>query len=131
VQSRPAYLAAVRHAGTGPAVRPGPLTVMHAVCLMGPTAGGKTALALEVAARAPVEIVSVDSAMVFRGLDIGTGKPSRPVLDAVPHHLVDILDPRERYSAGAFVRDATAAVKAIHGRGRVPLLVGGTMLYFH
>lgn len=104
---------------------------MRPICLMGPTATGKTAIALEVAARAPVEIVSVDSAMVYRGLDIGTGKPPPTVLESVPHHLVDILDPRDRYSAGAFVRDAAAATTAITSRGRVPLLAGGTMLYFH
>jgi len=97
---------------------------------MGPTAAGKTDLALELAAEFPVEIVSVDSAMVYRGLDIGTGKPAREVLDRVPHHLVDILDPSERYSVGQFVRDARRLSAEIGARGKVPLFVGGTMLYF-
>jgi tRNA dimethylallyltransferase len=97
---------------------------------MGPTAAGKTDLALELFAEFPVEIVSVDSAMVYRGLDIGTGKPSRETLERVPHHLVDMLDPGERYSAGQFVRDAHLLISDIRSRGKVPLLVGGTMLYF-
>lgn len=100
------------------------------ILLMGPTAAGKTDLALELAAEFPVEIVSVDSAMVYRGLDIGTGKPPPEVLQRVPHHLVDILDPSERYSAGQFVRDARRLIVDIRQRGRTPLLVGGTMLYF-
>ncbi len=79
----------------------------------------------------PVEIVSVDSAMVYRGLDIGTAKPAREVRERIPHHLVDVLDPAESYSAGQFLHDAMEAIGAIHARGRVPLLVGGTMLYFH
>lgn len=103
---------------------------LHAICLMGPTATGKTAAALEIARRFPVGIISVDSAMVYRGLDIGTGKPSATVLAAIPHRLVDIRDPLERYSAGDFVRDARAAVREISARGLVPLLVGGTLLYF-
>ncbi|AMN46351.1 tRNA dimethylallyltransferase [Steroidobacter denitrificans] len=97
---------------------------------MGPTGAGKTALALRLAERLPVEIVSVDSAMVYRGMDIGTGKPPQVVLQRHPHHLVDILDPSQSYSAGRFVRDARRAIDAIHARGRLPLLVGGTMLYF-
>ncbi len=97
--------------------------------ILGPTGAGKTDLALRLAERLPVEIVSVDSAMVYRGMDIGTGKPDRAVLDRLTHHLVDILDPGEPYSAGQFVRDAYAAIDAIHARGRIPLLVGGTMLY--
>jgi tRNA dimethylallyltransferase len=100
------------------------------VYLMGPTAAGKTDLALSLARAFPFEIVSVDSAMVYRGLDIGSGKPSRQVLAAIPHHLVDILDPSERYSAGQFVRDAKRVMADIRSRGKVPLLVGGTMLYF-
>ena len=100
------------------------------VLLMGPTGAGKTDLALELAADLPVEIVSVDSAMVYRGMDIGTGKPSADILQQHPHHLVDILDPAQSYSAGQFVRDALRAIGDIHARGRVPLLVGGTMLYF-
>jgi tRNA dimethylallyltransferase len=101
-----------------------------AVILAGPTCTGKTALALQLAERFPVEIISVDSAQVYRGMDIGTSKPLRAVLDAVPHHLIDLCDPAEAYSAGRFRRDATAAIDAIRARGRVPLLVGGTMLYF-
>mgnify|MGYP001107040616 FL=1 len=101
-----------------------------AVILAGPTCTGKTALALRLAEHYPLEIVSVDSAQVYRSMDIGTAKPARAVLDAVPHHLIDLCDPAEAYSAGRFRRDATAAITAIHSRGRVPLLVGGTMLYF-
>ena len=101
-----------------------------AVILAGPTCTGKTALALRLAEHYPLEIVSVDSAQVYRSMDIGTAKPARAVLDAVPHHLIDLCDPAEAYSAGRFRRDATAAITEIHSRGRVPLLVGGTMLYF-
>jgi tRNA dimethylallyltransferase len=103
---------------------------LDAVLLMGPTASGKSALALELADRHPVEIVSVDSAQVYRGLDIGTAKPSPAIRASVPHHLIDVCDPREAYSAGRFRRDALALVDDIRARGRVPLLVGGTMLYF-
>lgn len=101
-----------------------------AVCLMGPTCTGKTALALALAERFPVEIVSVDSALVYRGMDIGTSKPTAAEQAAVPHHLIDICDPADPYSAGRFLRDALACIAAIQARGRVPLLVGGTMLYF-
>lgn len=101
-----------------------------ALCITGPTAAGKTALALEIARRVPVEIISVDSAMVYRGLDIGTAKPDRAVLDAVPHHLIDIRDPEESYSAGAFRRDALDLIEGISAAGRLPLLAGGTLLYF-
>ena len=104
------------------------------LCLAGPTASGKSAAALAIAAAlAPhrtVEIVSVDSALVYRGMDIGTAKPSATERAAVPHHLIDIVDPAERYSAARFVADAGAAIAAIRERGSVPLLVGGTMLYF-
>lgn len=100
------------------------------VLIMGPTGAGKTDLAIALAGRLPVEIVSVDSAMVYRGLDIGTGKPSAATLAQFPHHLVNILDPAQAYSAGQFVRDARRVIDDIHARGRVPLLVGGTMLYF-
>jgi len=100
------------------------------LALAGPTASGKTAAALAIAAELPVEIISVDSALVYRGMDIGTAKPSAAELAAVPHHLIDIRDPRQAYSAAEFVRDATRLVHEIHARGRHPLLVGGTMLYF-
>jgi tRNA dimethylallyltransferase len=100
--------------------------------LAGPTAAGKTAAALAVAQALPlpVEIVSVDSALVYRGMDIGTAKPSAAERARVPHHLIDLLDPAQRYSAAAFVADAGALVRDIRERGRLPLLVGGTMLYF-
>lgn len=100
------------------------------ILLMGPTGAGKTDVAVDLARRLPVEIVSVDSAMVYRGMDIGTAKPDAAVRAEAPHHLVDILDPSESYSAGRFLRDAAAATADIRRRGRVPLLVGGTMLYF-
>jgi tRNA dimethylallyltransferase len=100
------------------------------LCIAGPTAVGKTALALDVAKRLPVEIISVDSAMVYRGLDIGTAKPSRDVLDRFPHHLIDIRDPQQAYSAGEFRRDALALIERIQAAGRLPLLVGGSLLYF-
>ena len=98
--------------------------------VLGPTGAGKTDLALRLAERHDLEIVSVDSAMVYRGMDIGTGKPSPEVLRRHPHHLVDILDPLQAYSAGQFVRDARQAIDEIRARGKLPLLVGGTMLYF-
>jgi len=101
-----------------------------AVLLMGPTASGKTAVATHLAERFPVEIVSVDSAQVFRGMDIGTAKPGREVLRRAPHHLIDIMEPSERYSAAQFVGDANAVMAEITQRGRIPLLAGGTMLYF-
>jgi tRNA dimethylallyltransferase len=97
--------------------------------LTGPTGVGKTDWAVRLAEDAPVEIVSADSALVYRGLDIGTAKPPAAVRARVPHHLIDICDPVEGYSAGRFVADALARIGDIHARGRVPLLVGGTMLY--
>ncbi len=104
-----------------------------ALALAGPTASGKTALALAFAARCaarwPVEIISVDSALVYRGMDIGTAKPNAAERAAVPHHLIDILDPSEAYSAARFVDDATRLVAQIRARGHLPLLVGGTLLY--
>ncbi len=99
------------------------------LALTGPTASGKTAAALALAQRWPVEIISVDSALVYRGMDIGTAKPSAAELATVPHHLIDIRDPLDAYSAAEFVRDATRLRDEITARGRVPLLVGGTMLY--
>lgn len=101
-----------------------------AVFLMGPTASGKTALALELAARLPLEIISVDSALVYRGMDIGTAKPAPEIRARVPHRLIDICDPSEAYSAARFREDALRAMAEITQAGRVPLLVGGTMLYF-
>ncbi len=100
------------------------------IALAGPTASGKTAAALAIAARWPVEIVSVDSALVYRGMDIGTAKPSAAERAAVPHHLIDIRDPAQAYSAADFVRDSTRLVGEVAARGRTALLVGGTMLYF-
>ena len=99
------------------------------VCITGPTACGKTELALALAERVPLEIVSMDSALVYRGLDIGTAKPTPATRSSVPHHLIDILDPTESYSAGRFARDAGALIDEIRARGRLPLLVGGTLLY--
>ena len=100
------------------------------ICIAGPTASGKTAAALAVAAQVPCEIISVDSALVYRGMDIGTAKPSAAERAQVRHHLIDIRDPRETYSAAQFVADATPLIHDIRTRGRLPLLVGGTMLYF-
>ncbi|WP_394790978.1 tRNA (adenosine(37)-N6)-dimethylallyltransferase MiaA [Rhodoferax sp.] len=100
------------------------------IALAGPTASGKTAAALAIAERYPVEIISVDSALVYRGMDIGTAKPSAAELAAAPHHLINIRDPLQAYSAAEFVADAERLLHEIHGRGRLPLLVGGTMLYF-
>ena len=101
-----------------------------AVLLMGPTASGKSAVALALAARLPVEVVSVDSAQVYRGMDIGTAKPDGEARARVRHHLLDLIDPDQAYSAARFRRDALAAIADIRARGRIPLLVGGTMLYF-
>lgn len=101
-----------------------------AVLLMGPTAGGKTALALALAQRLPLEIISVDSALIYRGMDIGTAKPSLAERAQVPHHLIDICEPTQSYSAAQFVRDAQHCIAQIQARGKWPLLVGGTMLYF-
>jgi tRNA dimethylallyltransferase len=100
------------------------------ICLAGPTASGKTALALALAQRWPLEIISVDSALVYRGMDIGTAKPGAAERAQVPHHLIDIRDPVEAYNAADFVRDATALIAQIRARGRHVLLAGGTMLYF-
>jgi tRNA dimethylallyltransferase len=100
------------------------------VCLMGPTASGKTDVAIRLFDAFDVELVSVDSALVYRGMDIGTAKPDPQTLHRYPHALVDIRDPEESYSAGDFVRDATAAIEEILARGRLPVLVGGTMMYY-
>ena len=100
------------------------------VCLAGPTAAGKTDVAVELVQRFPFEIISVDSALVYRHMNIGTAKPGADVLSAAPHRLIDIRDPWERYSAGEFCADAHELIANIHARGRLPLLVGGTLLYF-
>ena len=100
------------------------------IAIVGPTACGKSDLALRLAEALPVELVSVDSAQVYRGMDIGTAKPSPAERAAVPHHLIDIRDPEQTYSAGEFRTDCLQVIEDIHARGRVPLLVGGTMLYF-
>ena len=103
---------------------------LRALCLAGPTASGKSALAMALAEQLPLEIISVDSALVYRSMDIGTAKPSDAERAAVPHHLIDILDPLQAYSAARFVADARRLIDEIHARGRLPLLVGGTMLYY-
>jgi tRNA dimethylallyltransferase len=97
---------------------------------MGPTAAGKTDLAIELAKQFPVEIMSVDSALVYRGMDIGTAKPNLEILQEFPHHLIDIAEPSEPYSVGNFRDDALRLMAEITSRGKIPLLVGGTMLYF-
>ena len=102
-----------------------------AFAILGPTAGGKTALALKIAEALPVEIISLDSALVYRDMDIGTAKPTAAELDAVPHHLIDIIPPTESYSAAEFVSDCVQLAEEIRARGRLPLIVGGTMMYFH
>jgi tRNA dimethylallyltransferase len=101
-----------------------------AIFLMGPTASGKTGVAVKLAQSLPVELISVDSALVFRDMDIGTAKPDAATLARAPHHLIDIIDPTESYSAAAFRHDALRLMMDITRRGKIPLLVGGTMLYF-
>ncbi len=100
------------------------------VCLMGPTASGKTGVAVELVGQLPLDIVSVDSALVYRGMDIGTAKPDADTLRRAPHRLIDIRDPAQAYSAAEFRDDALREIHDIHVTGRIPLLVGGTMLYF-
>ncbi len=101
-----------------------------AILLMGPTASGKTGAAVELVQHLPLEIVSVDSALVYRGMDIGTAKPDAEILRIAPHRLIDIRDPSEVYSAAEFRDDALSEMEAIRAHGKLPLLVGGTMLYF-
>ena len=110
--------------------RTAPPLNLRCIALAGPTASGKTAAALAIARHWPVEIISADSALVYHGMDIGTAKPSARELAAVPHHLIDIRDPLNAYSAAEFVHDARRLIAQISARGRLPLLVGGTMLYF-
>lgn len=105
-------------------------TLPPAILLMGPTASGKTRLAVELAARGPFDIISVDSGMVYRGMDIGTAKPDAATLRVAPHRLIDIREPQQAYSAAEFRADALREMAAISAAGRIPLLVGGTMLYF-
>ena len=100
------------------------------LALAGPTASGKSAAALAIARTRPIEIISVDSALVYRGMDIGTAKPTPDEQAQVPHHLIDIRDPTQAYSAAEFAIDAVRCIRAIHARGALPVLVGGTMLYF-
>lgn len=101
------------------------------LAIMGPTASGKTALALKLAIQWPIEIISVDSALIYKGMDIGTAKPSQAEREQVPHHLIDLIDPAQSYSAADFVADAKRLVEEVLQRGRLPVLVGGTMMYFH
>lgn len=107
------------------------MTTPFAILLIGPTASGKTTASIELAQHFPIEIISVDSALVFRGMDIGTAKPDAHTLAATPHHLIDILDPTDTYSAAQFCTDAKRLIAEIQARGNIPLLVGGTMLYFN
>lgn len=100
------------------------------ICLMGPTASGKTALAMELVDKLPCEIISVDSALVFKGMDIGTAKPTEDELKQYPHRLIDLIDPLESYSTADFCRDALREIEDIKSQGKIPLLVGGTMMYF-
>jgi tRNA dimethylallyltransferase len=104
---------------------------MDAILLCGPTASGKSDWALALAERWPVEIISVDSTQVYRGFDIGSAKPDKALRERIPHHLLDLRDPQETYSAGEFVADALATIAAVRSRGALPVLVGGTMLYFN
>jgi tRNA dimethylallyltransferase len=112
------------------AERPEPPASPFHLALVGPTASGKSAAALAIANELAVEIISMDSALVYRGMDIGTAKPNAQELAAVPHHLIDIRDPLQAYSAAEFAADAQAMIVAISARGKLPLLVGGTMLYY-
>jgi tRNA dimethylallyltransferase len=123
---RPANRRAVNRGAANPGA-----TARRAVLLMGPTGAGKSELAVRLTEQFPLEIVSTDSALVYRGMDIGTAKPDLATRRSVPHHLIDIRDPAMTYSAGDFVVDAAAAMEDIWRRGRQPLFVGGTMLYFH
>lgn len=101
------------------------------ICLMGPTACGKTQVAIDAVQQGPFEIVSVDSAMIFRDMDIGTAKPTAEELAIAPHRLINVCDPAEHYSVGQFLRDVEHEISEIHAKHKIPLLVGGTMMYFH
>jgi len=107
------------------------ISLPAAICLMGPTASGKTALSVQLAQKIDAEIISVDSALVFKGMDIGTAKPTVEERQGIPHHLIDILDPAESYSTGQFRKSALELMEDISSRGKIPILTGGTMLYFN
>jgi len=107
------------------------MSLPAAICLMGPTASGKTALSVQLAQKIDAEIISVDSALVFKGMDIGTAKPTVEERQGIPHHLIDILDPAESYSTGQFRKSALELMTDINRRGKIPILTGGTMLYFN
>ena len=107
------------------------MTTDAVICIVGPTASGKTDLAIELAQRCPAELISVDSAMVYRGMDIGTAKPTREQLRLTPHHLIDICDPSQTYCAAQFCQDARQYIEQAHRQHRLPVLVGGTLLYIH
>ena len=102
----------------------------NAIIIRGPTASGKTELSLKLAEKYPIDIISVDSVMVYKGLDIGSAKPSQDILKKFPHHLIDICDPGDKYSAGKFVEDAQQKIRDIQADNRIPVLVGGTMMYY-
>ena len=102
----------------------------NAIIIRGPTASGKTELSLKLAEKYPIDIISVDSVMVYKGLDIGSAKPSQDILKKFPHHLIDICDPGDKYSAGKFVEDAQQKIRDIQAENRIPVLVGGTMMYY-
>ena len=107
------------------------MAVPPVIFLMGATATGKTDLAVEISRRFPVELISVDSALIYRHMNIGTAKPNSELLSQAPHYLIDIIDPAENYSAWDFVQDASQLIREINQRGNIPLLVGGTMMYYH
>ena len=106
-------------------------TALPVIAIMGPTASGKTGLALEIAAKVDSEVISVDSALVYKGMDIGTAKPTQEEQEGVVHHLIDIIDPAQSYSVSQFVNDTNALIGDILARGKVPILAGGTMMYFN
>ena len=106
-------------------------SALPVIAIMGPTASGKTGLALDIAAKVESEVISVDSALVYKGMDIGTAKPTQEEQAGVVHHLIDIIDPAQSYSVSQFVNDTNALIGDILARGKVPILAGGTMMYFN
>jgi len=110
---------------------PNKIKDLPVICLLGPTASGKTELAIKLSKQLPIDIINVDSAQVYREMDIGTAKPSHELLIEFPHRLIDIRDPEDTYSVSNFVKDANDEIAQIHDKQRIPLMVGGTMLYFH